>query len=185
MGSGSGSGVRAPNSPPTIENCPVSSIVAMVAPEIGEFSVSISILLTANDPDADQVIFTTMLNSVEVVSESSRNIIANVSIETDGSFLELTIDGDVLNPVVVISTVLNVSVVASDGVDFSEPCVVPVTIEYLQAAECQDPEQVRSNDQQALSESTVTQQFFAVLVPLVVIEVSIANTISNHTIVDD
>lgn len=181
MGSGSGSGVRAPNSPPTIENCPVSRIVKMVSPEIGQFSVNLSVLLAANDPDADQVTFRTMLNSiVEVVSESSPRVIVNASIKADGSFISLTIDGDVLNPVVVISTEFSVAIVASDGLDISEPCVAMLRIVYLQAAVCQDPEQVRSNLQQATSESTTTQQFFGVQVQLIVDEVIKLVVYSQH-----
>ena len=156
----------------------------MAAPEIGQFSVYLSVLLTANDPDADQVTFRTMLNSVvENVSALSPRVIVNVSIEADGSIIELTIDGDTLNPVVVISTVLSVSIVASDGVDISEPCVVSLIIEYLQAAECQDPEQVRSDLQQVTSESTTTQQFFGVRVPLIVDEVMKLMTIASSMII--
>lgn len=153
----------------------------MVAPEIGTFPVNIGVLLTATDANADPITFRTMLNSVTVLSVFSENVIANASIETDGTFVVLAIDGGVLNPIVVTSTQFNISIVASDGMADSEPCVLSVVIQYLQAAECRPAEEVRSNSEQASSDPTATRQFFAVRVPLIVAEVSRSRTAMEPT----
>ena len=147
---GSGSG-----QPPVIGDCPGSIPTVTVVPQLGLFTVNISIMLNATDDNNLTVIFSAM-NPME-----GSNLITNTTIENDGSFLEITINGDNLNSIMMPTTVLNIMIVASDGFSDSEACIVTVSIEYLPPGECRVG---RTAEEQ--TSSLVEQQFNAFYIPV-------------------
>lgn len=125
-GFGSGSGQA-----PVISNCSISLSAVTVMPQLGLFSVNISVMLTAMDNGNPSSITFSATNPMQ---ESS--LVPNTTIEGDGSVLTVTINGDILNSISMPTTELNITIFASDGFTNSEACILPVTIEYLPISEC-------------------------------------------------
>lgn len=149
--SGSGSG-----QPPVISNCPGSLPTVTVIPQLGLFTVNISIMLNAmNDDNSTSVVFNAM-NPME-----GSSLIPNTTIDEDGSFLVVTLNGDVLNSVTMPTTELNVTIVANDGFSDSEACIAVVSIEYLPTAECIT---VRTAEQQ--NTELAERQINAIYIPV-------------------
>lgn len=173
-GSGQGSGV---NTPPCIDNCPVSPLIVMVIPDIGFFMANVSLELMASDDDFDSITFVTNVSSVVQIIPESPIVIVNASIDEEAN-LTLIVDGENLNAVSTPITRLNISVYANDGQVNSEPCVVTVIIEYLPSAVCLEPSVVRSDIQQRTT--TLVRQSRAVTVSLVVSQVSFTRNNSDY-----
>ena len=150
MSSGSGSGL-----PPVISNCPGLIPTVTVVPQLGIFTVNISILLTATDDNNLTVTFSAM-NPME-----GSNLIINTTVENDGAFLVISINGDNLNSVSMPTTALNITIFANDGFSDSEACVVIVSIQYLPSAECGAG---RTTEEQTTS--LAEQQFNAIAIPV-------------------
>ena len=120
-------------------NCPVVVQNTMVTPQLGLFTVNISIMLTATDDFLSSTIsFTAM------VTMQSSSLIINATIDSGGSFLAIVINGSALNSIATPTTDFNVTVLANDGFSDSDPCIVAVSIEYLQPSECQIGDEVRT-----------------------------------------
>lgn len=125
-GFGSGSGQA-----PVISNCPMSLLAVTVVPQLGPFSVNVSVMLIAMDNGNSSSIIFSVMNPMQ-----GSSLVPNTTIEGDGSILTITINGDILNSVSMPTTELNITIFASDGFTNSEACIVPVTIEYLPISEC-------------------------------------------------
>ena len=134
-GFGSGSGQA-----PVISNCPMSLSAVTVMPQLGLFSVNISVMLTAMDNGNPSSITFSTMNPMQ-----GSSLVSNTTIEGDGSVLTITINGDILNSISMPTTELNITIFASDGFTNSEACIAPVTIEYLPISECNA---VRTAEQQ-------------------------------------
>ena len=148
-GSGSGSGQS-----PMITNCPVSIPAVSVVPQLGQFSVSISIMLTAMDNDNSSSIVFSVMNPMQ-------GVISNATIESDGSSLLFMINGDSLNSVAMPMSEFNVTIFASDGLSNSEPCITVVTIQYQVPSEC-----VAARTPQQQSTDQAERQINAIYIPV-------------------
>jgi hypothetical protein len=113
-------------------------------------------MLTATDNSNPSSIVFSAMNPMQ-----SSSLIPNTTIETDGSILTITINGDVLNSVTMPTTELNITIFASDGFTNSEACVAPVTIEYLMISECST---VRTVEQQNTEQAE--RQINAIYIPV-------------------
>lgn len=169
MGSGSesGSGSGAVNTPPTFENCPVSSLNIMAAPETGLFRGNVNDTATTNDDDGNNVTVSVVPGSLIQTFPLTPRLITDVSISNDGSVLEVIINGTALRPLIMNTTQFNVSIIANDGVNDSDVCVLSVLVVYLQAANC--PVERSSGEQIS---PLLRQQENAVIIQLVISEVS-------------
>ena len=148
---GSGSGQA-----PVISNCPISLSVVTVMPQLGLFSVNISVMLTAMDNGNPSSIMFSAMNPMQ-----GSSLVPNTTIEGDGTILTITINGDILNSVSMPSTELNITIFASDGFTNSEACIAPVTIEYLPISECSA---VRTAEQQNTEQAE--RQINAIYIPV-------------------
>ena len=89
------------------------------------------------------------------------SLIPNTTIEEDGSYLVITINGDALNSVTMPTTELNITIVANDGFSDSDACIAVVSIEYLPTAECVT---VRTTEQQ--NTELAERQINAIYIPV-------------------
>lgn len=169
VGSGEGSGVLI-----DIENCPVSLAVTVTL-ETGLFLVNASLNLTAVSSDSldinNTVIFNTSMDLVDQIAPMSiTDLLVDISVDIEGSYLLLTFDGDALVSTMTIAE-FNVSIVATDGFTISLPCNIVLEVEFMEAGVCLNVP-LRSNAAQAIGTSRAAQQLSAITVTLNVASVS-------------
>ena len=169
VGSGEGSGVLI-----DIDNCPVSLAVTVTL-ETGLFLVNASLNLTAVSSDSldmnNTVIFNTSMDLVDQIAPMSiTDLLVDISVDIEGSYLLLTFDGDALVSTMTIAE-FNVSIVATDGFTISLPCNIVLEVEFMEAGVCIDVP-LRSNAAQAVGTSRAAQQLSAITITLNVASVS-------------
>ena len=167
--SGSGSGL-----PPMITNCPIS-LNSTVTPQLGLFIVNISIMLTVND---DNLLSDTAFSTMNTMQD----ITTSAELESDGSFLVISINGSALNSVAMPITEINITIIANNGFGDSEVCIVAVSIDFLPANECRTGAQVRTPDQQATRPDQ--QQMRAISIPVEQPPSQVSSYLSGHFPVD-
>ena len=158
-GSGSGSDLLMPmngtmNDTLMPMNSSGSIPAVSVVPQLGQFSVNISIMLTAMDNDNSSSIVFSVMNPMQ-------GVISNATIESDGSSLLFMINGDSLNSVAMPMNEFNVTIFASDGLSNSEPCITVVTIQYQVPSEC-----VAARTPQQQSTEQIERQINAIYIPV-------------------